>query len=421
MNVSVLRWITRMMTAAAVGMVVSLGIPTVSVCAQQTSNGSGRSELETSVLQLRDEVEISSFIVRLGDVVEVVGTAPHGWDLLSQSSIGLLPVDGRRLRMDRQRISEVLNHSGRLKTAVRWVGKDFVSIRYVPPLKPLKPTIGVTTANTASVPDRSLGSPASQVAYRRPTDSAQPRTAMVSTAGFVEVPAVEPQTSAPMLPAERNRIERLVMLAFFQTHQELTEKYEVKIVPNDPGISKLEDLRSVRALRLMQSPQNGTVPVEVLAESSSRQLQASVSLSFSELPQVVFTAGPLTKGDILSAHDLIVKPMPARSFNATMATDTRSLIGMQVTRSVSADRPLQLSDVSPPTVIERGDLVEIRVIGEGITVTSNGRALAAAAAGESIMVETENPKRKITARAASHGVVEIITRAPKVHSASKAN
>jgi len=81
---------------------------------------------------------------------------------------------------------------------------------------------------------------------------------------------------------------------------------------------------------------------------------------------------------------------------------------------VRANQPINRGDVGSPILVHRGDLIEIRVVGGGISVTTNAKALGDGAVSELIEIETLQPRKRLIARVVQPGMVEIVTRAPKV-------
>ena len=94
--------------------------------------------------------------------------------------------------------------------------------------------------------------------------------------------------------------------------------------------------------------------------------------------------------------------------------DIHDAVGLQVQTALQKDAPVARTALAPVTVIERGDLVEVRVVGGGITIATGAKSLAAGAQGDLIPIETLEPRKKLMARVAGNGIVEILTRPPRV-------
>lgn len=373
-----------------------------------------------AMLQLRSDVEVNSFIVRVGDVVAPISDPPEGWRELSRKAIALLPSDGRRMRMERQRIAECLERSGLLRTTTLWTGPGSVAVAYVPHVTPIEYSAPNAIAAAFTAPNNqprleSNSRPVVTPGLRQDAvGHASFRKATEDPNGITSVRTVQYSKPAHpnLFPAERNRIERMILAAFPKTHAEVLNRFEVAVSPEDQGINGLKDLRAVRSLRLSETPHEGRLQLWVAGETEYHQVEAVVDIDLLELPVVVFTTTSLNRGDILTERDLVAKPISRHQYDSSFVSDVESLLNKEMVRTLSTDRPVKMQDVREPVIIKRGDRVELRVVGAGVTVVTAAKALAPAAAGESVMVETESPKQKIAARAVKPGLVEILSRPP---------
>jgi len=122
----------------------------------------------------------------------------------------------------------------------------------------------------------------------------------------------------------------------------------------------------------------------------------------------------LRRGHILTEGDLELIPAARNVSTDGVVTDIQEIVGLQVQTVLQKHRPVTRSSVAPVIVIERGDLVEVRVIGGGVQVATAAKSLAQGAQGALIPIETIEPRRKLLARVAGPGKVEILTRPPRV-------
>lgn len=126
-------------------------------------------------------------------------------------------------------------------------------------------------------------------------------------------------------------------------------------------------------------------------------------------PQLVDTpvlARTVEKGEILAAADFSSEPRPAAS--ARGATSPAEASGQEVTRRLNAGSQVRASDLITPRVIRRGEGVTIALISGGLSITSSGRALNSAAAGEPVRVLNLGTNRTLDAVAEKAGHVRII-------------
>lgn len=382
-----------------------------------------------AVLQLHENVELGSAIVRLADVASPVGLPPEGWERAAVASVGLLPTDGRRLRVERQRLSEMLYRSRLLSERVRWSGPDTVSIRYVPSLSSAAgpgPRSAKETGDTATTaaPLRA-GYAANFAAADQPVRVNEPGGADGVTGANGLAGEAAPESSVrpvisvvpvgshpPLAPAERNRIRRMIAAAFEQTHEELNERYELIIEEDQGNLNALIGLRAIRTLQISGEPGEGPLLLVVSGETELDRVEASVRVELDELPLAVVATQALNRGDVIAAGDVRLQPVARERSQERLIPDVKFVVGMEVKRPLSAGRLIEFEDVMQPLVIRRGDLVELRVVGGGVTITTAARALGPAAAGEPVSVETQSPRKKLIGRAVAGGVVEIVTRPP---------
>ena len=110
----------------------------------------------------------------------------------------------------------------------------------------------------------------------------------------------------------------------------------------------------------------------------------------------------------------MVVPVDTDKLKPDQLIDPAEIVGMEVRNTLRADQPIPASSIGSPILIHRGELVEVRVISGGVTVSTNAKALSDGSESELIEVETMRPKKRLVARVVQIGRVEIVTRAPAV-------
>jgi|GEM_PF-775681 len=123
-----------------------------------------------------------------------------------------------------------------------------------------------------------------------------------------------------------------------------------------------------------------------------------------EAPQLAST---LAAGTILSAGDIVMRPMPLQLVqNANVAT-LDQLVGKQLQRQSRAGMVLKVSDVDNPQLIARSDVVTVYLHSGPLTLTVKGTALNAASLGEPVQVMNAMSKKIIRGIARADGAVEV--------------
>lgn len=84
------------------------------------------------------------------------------------------------------------------------------------------------------------------------------------------------------------------------------------------------------------------------------------------------------------------------------------VVGQVTSRRLEPGLIIQIGDVTPPLVIERGELIILHCIAGAVAIKSPARALSDARDGETISVEMESTGRRVIARASGPGTAVLI-------------
>ena len=109
--------------------------------------------------------------------------------------------------------------------------------------------------------------------------------------------------------------------------------------------------------------------------------------------EVLAYARSLSTGEMVQPEDLVWVKMAASPSDAPRDAD--AVIGMTVKRPLRQGSAASLRDVSTPQVIKAGDIVAVTYEDAGVALTLQGKAMAAAAVGESLMVQNTASKKII--------------------------
>ncbi|MGV3486053.1 MAG: flagellar basal body P-ring formation chaperone FlgA [Planctomycetaceae bacterium] len=339
-------------------------------------------ESTTWSLHVKTEAVIASPLIRLRDVASPIDPAAPWWTRAGESIIGLMPLDQHPMMIDRARLSEAVARSTAVPD-IRWSGASQVKV----------------TFDRGSAPAASLESTAA------PAES-------VAVAGYVADQVMEDRV--PVSPSERDRIAKLIQIAVDRYDVQLREVFEIEIDPNQASIDALGELRQVDSLTWESEPTEGTMMADVVGMNSRSRATAKVAIKFSTRPLIVVARENFRRGHVLSEADLMLVPAGRNIAAGDALTDIADAVGLQVKSSLSKESPVTRDAIAPVTVVERGELVEVHVVGGGVTIATGAKTLASGAQGDLIPVETLEPRRKLMARVAGNGIVEIFTRPPRV-------
>jgi flagella basal body P-ring formation protein FlgA len=109
--------------------------------------------------------------------------------------------------------------------------------------------------------------------------------------------------------------------------------------------------------------------------------------------EVLAYARSLATGEMVQPEDLVWVKVAASPSDAPRDAD--DLIGMTVKRPLRQGAAASLRDVSTPQVIKAGDIVAVTYEDAGVALTLQGKAMAAGAIGESLMVQNTASKKII--------------------------
>ncbi len=84
-------------------------------------------------------------------------------------------------------------------------------------------------------------------------------------------------------------------------------------------------------------------------------------------------------------------------------SDPREAIGMEARINLYPGRPIHPTDLQPPAVIDRNDIVTLRFVASGLMIVTDGRALDRAAEGDRLRVINLSSRMTVTARATGPG------------------
>ncbi len=325
-------------------------------------------------------VRVSSSIVRLRDIVVPLDPQMGGWQRLGRASVGLVPLDGTAMVIDRERLGDVIRKAEATPSVIEWVGPEQIKVIH-DPNAPKQNEIRQTSHRPA---------------YR-------------------QIPEARLPASTPPLPrSQAKAILARIQLALKTQHESVVEAYAIDIDLKQPELVHLHGMIGPADIDFLSAIGEGRQTIQVLGNTQDRTCQAVLEATLTAHPRVVFPRKTFSRGHRLRSEDLVVKPVSDGEFEPSFVSDPNELVGMEVHGMVRANQPISRGEVGAPVVIKRGDAVDIQVIGGGITVTTRGRAVEQGAVSDAIEVETLSPRKRLLARVVRHGLVEIVTRAPQV-------
>ena len=88
-----------------------------------------------------------------------------------------------------------------------------------------------------------------------------------------------------------------------------------------------------------------------------------------------------------------------------IADDPVQVIGQEARQAIYAGRPIRLTEIGPPAVIERNQIVPIVFQKNGLQITAEGRSLSRAAPGEKVRVMNMSSRNTVNGWVGPDGTV----------------
>ena len=126
--------------------------------------------------------------------------------------------------------------------------------------------------------------------------------------------------------------------------------------------------------------------------------------------EAVMTVPVLTRQtvdtDVITDADIAMLDVPERLVRKDTVRRMSDIIGKSPKRSISANRPIRLTEVNLPAIVKKGASVEIVYSAPYMNIRTTGKALEDGSLGSTVRVKNTESDRSISARVVSAGVVE---------------
>ncbi len=241
---------------------------------------------------------------------------------------------------------------------------------------------------------------------RRPAhDRLRRRLLVFSAAWLVLVSVSASATAAQDLAARVGREVRSFLLA-----RAGNGDAEVSLeVPARSGLHgrNAEDARIVvstsRRGRLV-----GRVPVTVRLVDEGEILERHVMTASVEVHAEVWVADRrIRRGELISESDLRRERLSVKRGRGRLVVDAGDVIGMRARRSIGAGTPIRRGFVEVPPVVQRGEMVRLRMVHGGLRIETKGVAREDGRAGQVIRVQNTTSRRELTGTVGADGVINV--------------
>ncbi|WP_299074867.1 flagellar basal body P-ring formation chaperone FlgA [uncultured Paraglaciecola sp.] len=144
--------------------------------------------------------------------------------------------------------------------------------------------------------------------------------------------------------------------------------------------------------------------VTVKAECMDNNWYMFMVIKATETQAVVVLSSAVSPGTLLTPNNVHIVNMNKKRLRSSTFADTKDVIGARIKRRVSAGRPIDPNNLC---FVCKGDSVTISAGTSTMQVKTSGVALEDGRMGETIQVRNRRSNKKISARVASTGQVEI--------------
>lgn len=130
--------------------------------------------------------------------------------------------------------------------------------------------------------------------------------------------------------------------------------------------------------------------------------------------EIVTLARPLERGETIKAADIALERRARGTVGRDIVTDSEQVIGMAARNPMTPGRPLRLTDLAKPPLVQRNETVTLTYQVPGIILTVRGKATEAGAEGDVIAVLNEQSKRVVQGVVTGPGRVAVSTGSPRL-------
>ena len=152
---------------------------------------------------------------------------------------------------------------------------------------------------------------------------------------------------------------------------------------------------------------NSGIRLIIVALAALCPMLVVISSAFAavEMHMVPVLAQPIARGEIIRDESVIMQEVKRSPAGFDYITDSAGLIGMAAKRPLRAGVPLRVSDITPPQIIKKGDMITIAFETPGLSLTIRGKALDDGILGQSIRVMNTQTNRTFEGAATAAGYV----------------
>lgn len=146
------------------------------------------------------------------------------------------------------------------------------------------------------------------------------------------------------------------------------------------------------------------IVVETLGRTPQR-LQLTIELQ--PAPLMVAAIRSIPRGNVITAADVELRPRTAAVQNAVFEK-IDDVLGREAAQTIAPNQPVSGKLLRNPTLVQRGDVVDVMAHSGGVRVATKARAKAEGGQGDLVQIELLHNKQAMVARVSGLQTVEIL-------------
>lgn len=328
-----------------------------------------------TTIALRETVEMSTNVVRLGDVANIASSDPAEIRRLSTLPLMPAPANGGRRFLRQREIADLLAAHGVDLRSVAIDGADQVAVQGGPAAAPAQSTTITPTSTTRL----------------------NRRAALLEG----HVTAAQPAQLDSQAIARLNDDVRSLIARHLKTKFREASHYEIHCDVPQRHIMLLHSATSPPVCEGGTAPWTGQQRFELSFNTPSGPAKFHV---YAEIvppaKPVAVTTRAMARGDVITAADIELQDVGrVPTSDRRLPFDSiETLIGMEVRQAIPSGSIVMSDAVQSPILVKRGELITVSSQSGGIRVRTTAKALQDRSRGELVQVESLETKQKFDAR-----------------------
>ncbi|MBE2212826.1 MAG: flagellar basal body P-ring formation protein FlgA [Opitutaceae bacterium] len=223
------------------------------------------------------------------------------------------------------------------------------------------------------------------------------------------VGSVAEQPTRPLVRVGADEIDLLAAL-----EQALADKFQptgrLRLIPVST-MPRLGEGAELPAIELVDAPSRlnaGTMLLRfrLVAADGSSSLHI-LSFRAEVLADVWFTQRRVAAGEQLADLDLVTREVDLLREPKAVPADAAIVTRYEIARAVAETRPITWNDITPRSLVRKGQMVEVVASQGNLRITMKGQAVRSGALGETVTIRNLESKRDFSAEVIDENKVRV--------------